>query len=102
MKVKLALQAFSHLVAVAMYTYIDFNVLSKQASQTANLISKINDLFDLLNTSNLQNFQLFMATKQKMLLQEMDNLFQNIKVLTFDGKKVTKKLQVYFWMAAYN
>lgn len=94
MKVKLASQVFSHSVAVAMHTYIEFNVLPKEATATAHFISKMNDLFDLLNSNNLQDFRAFMGTdKQKTLLQEMHYVFQNINVLSFDEKNVTNKLK---------
>lgn len=97
MKVKLATQVFSHSVAVAMHTYINFNVIPKEATTTANFIKKMNDLFDLLNSSTLQNFQAFMGTeKQKQNLQEMDNLFKNLKVFNHLGKDVTHQLKFIF------
>lgn len=97
MKVKLASQVFSHSVAVAMHTYIEFDVLSKEAYPTANFILKMNDLFDLLNSSNFEKCQAFMATKKQTdLLKEMDQLFENLKVVNFDGKVVTKQLKFIF------
>ncbi|VEN52942.1 unnamed protein product, partial [Callosobruchus maculatus] len=73
-KVKLATQVFSHSVAVAMHTHIEFNALPGEAAITANFISKMNNLFDLLNSSNLKSFQAFMGTNEQITCrQEMDN-----------------------------
>ena len=64
MKFRFATQVFSHSVAVAMHTYIEFNALPKQAIHTApNSFQKWLHFFDLLNSSNLQSFQAFMATE---------------------------------------
>lgn len=93
-KMKLASQIFSHSVAMAMHTYIDFNVLPKEASVTANFIKKMNDFFDVMNSNNLENYKAFMGTEKELkLLKEMDCLFENIQVLTPEGKDVTKTIK---------
>lgn len=99
MKVKLASQVFSHSVRIAMHTYIEFKVLPTEASITANFILKMNNIFDLLNSNNLSNYQAFMGTgQQQKLLEEMYTLFQNLIVTTSDKKNVTKQLKfLYGW-----
>lgn len=97
MKVKLASQVLSHSVAVAMHTYIDFNILPKEALVTADFIKKMNDLFDLLNSSNFEKCQAFMGTEKQMkCLQEAYVMFQNLQVKNHDGKNVTKQLKFIF------
>lgn len=104
MEVGLASQVFSHSVAVAMHTYIDFNVLPKGAIPTANFILRMNQLFGVLNSSNSEHFEAFMGSdKQKILLKEMDDVFQNLQVLNTEGKNVTKKLKFLFgWRMTIN
>lgn len=97
MKVKLATQVFSHSVAVAMFTYIDFNVLPKEAQPTAEFIRKMNKFFDILNSSSLENFNAFMGTQSQILfLKEMDDLFKNLAVFNSTGKNVTKQMKFIF------
>lgn len=99
MKVKLAAQIFSHSVAVALHTYIDFEKLPQEAKITANFIEEINKLFDLLNSSNLETCQAFMGTLEQIeFLNKMDTLFSNLKVLDRNNKNVTNTLKFrYGW-----
>lgn len=94
MKVKLASQVFSHSVATGMHTYIHFNVLPQEASVTASFVEKMNDLFDLLNSNNFENCQAFMGTgKQFKLLEESFNMFNDLKILDYGRKDVTKRMK---------
>lgn len=88
MKVKLASQVFSHSVAAALNTYIDFQFLPQDAKITAKFIKNMNDLFDLLNSCHLNNFNAFMGTERQVtFLNEMLALFENMKILNHDKKK---------------
>lgn len=82
MRVKLASQVLSHSVAVAMHTYIDFGKIPEEARTTANFISTMNKLFDILNSSTLESYQAFMGTaKQIQFLNKMDDMFSSLKVI---------------------
>ncbi|CAG9822648.1 unnamed protein product [Phaedon cochleariae] len=76
MKVKYASQVFSHSVAAAFYTYVDFEVSPPEAKvTTAKFIKIMNDLFDLLNSCHLNNFNAFMGTeKQFQFLEKIENI----------------------------
>lgn len=102
MKVRYASQVLSHSVAVALNTYIDFGVLSIEAKPTAIFIQKMNDLFDLLNSCHLNNYNAFMGTeKQNDFLKTMLHLFENVKVVDNNGKEVTKQMRFLFgWKMA--
>lgn len=104
MKVKLATQVFSHSVAVALFTYIDFGILPKEATPTAEFIENINILFDLLNSNTLENYTAFMGTeKQVSFLHKMETIFKNLKVENHNGKNVTKQLKFIFgWRLSIN
>lgn len=97
MKVKLASQVFSHSVAVAMHTYIDFGKIPEEAKVTANFIEDMNKLFDIFNSSNLETCHAFMGTTEQFeFLKKMDTLFSNLKVLDKRGKNVTNSLKFIF------
>lgn len=97
MKVKYASQVFSHSVAVALYTYVDFNVLPADAKITAQFIQKMNDIFDLLNSCHLNNFNAFMGTqKQLKCLEEFETMLKNLNVVRSDGKCVTNQMKFIF------
>lgn len=99
MKVKLASQVFSHSVAVAMHTYIDFGQISPKATATANFIENMNQLFDILNSSNLENCHAFMGTANQIdFLNTMDTLFLNLKITDENKKNITNRLKfIYGW-----
>lgn len=97
MKVKLASQVFSHSVAVAMHTYIDFEKIPEEAKVTANFIEEMNKLFDILNSCNLETCHAFMGTTEQFeFLNRMDKLFSNLKVLDKTGKNVTNSMKFIF------
>lgn len=104
MKVKYASQVFSHSVAVALYTYIDFNVLPSEAKVTAKFIKTMNDLFDLLNSCHLNNFNAFMGTqKQLKFLEEFETLLKSLNVVNSAGKYLTNKMKFIFgWKLTIN
>lgn len=96
MKVKLAAQVFSHSVAAALHTYIiHFKTLPDWEKVTANFIKKINLLFDIFNSNNLNTFSAYMrALKNKLDFQK--KLFKILRVINEKGKNVTIKLKFIF------
>ena len=55
MRVKYATQVLSQTVASTLLTYVSLGAISPNASGTADLISKFDDLFDCLNSSSLNS-----------------------------------------------
>ncbi len=53
MKVRYATQALSHTVSAAIETYVSLGRLPSSACGTAELISKLDDTFDSLNSSTV-------------------------------------------------
>lgn len=92
MKVKYAAQVLSHSTSVALHWFIDFKLLPESATTTANFVEKINHLFDLFNSSHLNNVHVFRGVeKQIEFLEEMIVLFKDLKVYNEKkGKYVTK------------
>lgn len=98
MKVKYASQIFSNTVAAGLNVYIRFGELPQEACTTQQFVGKINNLFDVLNSSNL-----FGATKfqnaykgtedQNYFLQECLQLFDNLIVRDWKGDNVTKGIK---------
>ena len=57
MKVKIAAQTLSRSVSAALRTLVEDGSLERSALLTADFVEKINDLFDLVNSSRLRSFQ---------------------------------------------
>lgn len=49
-----------------MHTYIDIKILPEDAEISATFIMKMNNLIDLLNSNQLNNFDAFMQLKSKL------------------------------------
>ncbi|KAI4468165.1 thap domain-containing protein 9 [Holotrichia oblita] len=97
MKVKLAAQILSASVAAALNTYIALNFLPAAAMATATFISKIDNLFDVLNSQSFSSTKIlnrpFKGDKSQMkVLDEMLELFRNLTILNENGVDVTKKM----------
>lgn len=82
MKVKYASKVFSHSLSATLYTYIHFKVLPSEATLTAKFLHTINDLFDLFNSSHLNNFNAFMGTENQLhFLEEIKCLLNDLQVI---------------------
>ena len=55
MKVKVATHVFSHTVAAAILMYVSVNALPPSAAETAGFLLKFDEIFDSLNSSNLNS-----------------------------------------------
>lgn len=83
-RVELAAQVFSRTVSVAMDTHINFNTLPKEAKGTANFIQSMDNIFDVLNSSNVISNKACQlaytnADEQRTVLIEALILFSKIK-----------------------
>nr|CAH7731266.1 unnamed protein product [Callosobruchus chinensis] len=97
MKVKYASQVLSHSVSVALNWFADFKILPVASKVTANFSDKMNRLFDILNSSHLNNFHVFKGSeKQINFLNEMSDLFKNLKAADETGKEVTYRMKFLF------
>lgn len=97
MKVKYASQVLSHSTSVALNWFVDFKLVPPEARVTATFIDNMNRLFDILNSSHLNNFHVFKGTeKQINFLQKMITFFKNLKVINEKGKDVTNIVKFTF------
>lgn len=108
MKVEYTSQIFSNTVAVGMNLYIRFNKLPSEAKATEEFIRKINNLFDLLNSSSNVAPTLYQQAysgkedQKEYLLQCLD-MFQNLQVLNRKGENVTKSIKCLMgWKMSIN
>lgn len=100
MKVKYAAQVFSATVCAGMNAYISFNKLPSAASKTVEFIEKMDNLFDLLNSSTFQGAKSFnrhfMGTEvQTKYLKDMLVFFESLIILKGD-QNVTKRMKFNF------
>lgn len=65
MKVKLATQVLSNSVTAGMHFYILLNRLPPEAIHTANFISQVDNLFDVLSSLNLTDFKKYRAAMKE-------------------------------------
>lgn len=98
MKVKLATQVFSYSVHVGMSFYVRFGYLPAEATDTADFVNIIDQLFDILNSS--QQFAskkynaAFKGTPfQLQFLRECLSLFEKLVVQDKNNINITKKLK---------
>lgn len=98
MKVKLAAQVFSASVAAGLNTYISLGCLPQCAMATATFVSKMDSLFDILNSQTFKAHKIMnkplrgTESKIKFLLEMLD-LFKILKVLNYENTDVTKKMK---------
>ena len=82
MKVVLAIQIFSHSVAAAIRTYVDYGLLSKTAVQTAEFIEEINDLWDIMNSNSFSQIGL-----KRPIIKDQLNKTNQILQRTYENAK---------------
>lgn len=97
MNVKLASEIFSHSVAVAMHTYMDFKQISTKGKATANFIEIMSKLFAILNSYNLE--EAFRGTESQIdSLNKINSVLLSLKVTDSNNQNVTDKLKfIYGW-----
>ncbi|CAH2104760.1 unnamed protein product [Euphydryas editha] len=92
MRVKVATQVLSRTVASAINTYVDLNLIEVDARDTTDFVNKINNLFDLLNSSKLRSPNKYKRAfsgenYQIEFLEQMLTFFRNLKLIRSDGQK---------------
>ncbi|XP_074040070.1 uncharacterized protein [Leptinotarsa decemlineata] len=108
MKVKLAKQIISNTVASGMNTYVSLGGLPPNAIYTAELIEKINNVFDILNASvkNSPNRfnNVFEGDKyQNEFLEDMIMFLKKLKVFNQEGKEITSNVKfITCWLITIN
>ncbi|KAG8233299.1 hypothetical protein J437_LFUL013466 [Ladona fulva] len=100
MKVKLATQVISQTVASCIRTYVSLGKLKKDSLATASLISEMDKLFDILNSSKKENANAkcynrawMGADYQTQFLRAALGLVSSISVVNNKGKDVTKTMK---------
>uniref|UniRef100_A0A1E1W8R2 THAP-type domain-containing protein n=1 Tax=Pectinophora gossypiella TaxID=13191 RepID=A0A1E1W8R2_PECGO len=94
-----ATQLLSHTVAAGLSAYVDFNVIDKSARDTVKFIKLMNNLFDILNSTNLiqnnENRKAFRGEDwQVNILNESLELFQTLTLLDLNnGQVVTSNVK---------
>jgi len=96
MKVKYAVQIFSNRVAAGMCTQMSYGYFVSEAVGTIDFIEKMDKLFDILNSSSLNNpkeyGKVFTGSdKQKQFLEQMLCIFKYITVINTNGSRVKVK-----------
>ncbi|EZA62148.1 THAP domain-containing protein, partial [Ooceraea biroi] len=96
MKVKYAVQIFSSRVAAGMCTQMSSGFLPSQAVGTIDFINHFDKLFDILNSSALNNpkeyGQVFTGSRKQMqFLERMIHLLETINVINDKGSRVKVK-----------
>ena len=99
MKVKLATQVLSHTVSATMNTYVSLGALPPAAYGTVELINNFDQIFDCLNSSNLNDVKparraITETSKHHELLTEMIKFVSSITVIDPTlNKDVTNRLK---------
>ena len=99
MRVKYATQTLSHTVSAAVETYMSLGRLPSSACGTAELVSKLDQTFDCLNSSTFNSPKVLRRpithnSPHEKFLQEMLTFIPNIKVINKDTTKdVTSTLK---------
>ena len=116
MKVKYAAQIFSNRVAAGMCTQISSDFLPTEAVGTIDFIDHFDKLFDILNSSNVNNpkeyGKVFIGDKQMQFLQNTLSFLKSIKVINdnnkyvklkcFDCWQITIKSTIQLWTTLKN
>lgn len=94
MKVKYATQILSSTLAAALNTYIQSGKIPKEARPTVDLITKFNNLFDVLNSSSPNSPKQYCVPYsgsdfQKKFLKEMLEYIKTIKIFNRHGDEIT-------------
>lgn len=101
MRVKYAAQIFSRSVFAAINVLVKFNVLPEEAKHTADFIEKMNNIFDVLNSSQVAStnkYKKAFSSKpyQVDTLEEAAKMFENIKAIDkTKGVNTTKRIKTF-------
>lgn len=108
MKVRYASQIFSNSVAAGLNVYIRFGKLPQDACTTQQFISTMNNLFDILNSSNIIGATEYQhaykgSDYQQNFLQECFNTFNKLIVRNWKGENITKAVKcIQGWKITIN
>lgn len=100
MKTKFATQLFSATVSHGMNVYIRFGQLPKEALKTTEFILKMDQMFDLLNSSTASTKKLFNKPYKNLahqieLIDDCLNIFSNIIVFNKANKDITNTIKSF-------
>lgn len=100
MKVKLAVQIFSHTVASSLFTYVSLNALDSSAIGTAEFLEKCNNVFDILNSSskisdNFYGRAWIGSEKQHEILNDFLQLIKSVSVKNKENKDITSTIKCF-------
>lgn len=100
MKVKLAVQIFSHTVASSLLTYVSLNALDSSAVGTAEFLEMCNNVFDLLNSSSKVSEKFYArawigSEKQLKLFKDFLQLIKSISVKNKENKDITSTIKCF-------
>lgn len=100
MKAKYALQVFSATVSSGMNVYIRFGQLPPESYHTSEFVSKMDKLFDMLNSSSTSSAKLYNRAYKNLphqveLLNECTALFNKIKIINEQNKNVTNRIKSF-------
>ena len=99
MVVRWASQILSHSVAVGITTYVSMGLLPPEALATSKYCQKLNDIFDILNTSRIRDaapFKSALTVESHSTFQFIKDSIQwlkSLKILDKCGKDVTSKFR---------
>ncbi len=93
MKVKYATQVLSHTVLAAISTYVSLGKLPSAACGTAELLMKLDQTFDCLNSSSLHSPKVFRRAMTSTSPQEMFDFIPTIKIINKENKDSTNLLK---------
>lgn len=109
MRVYLAAQVFSHTVAAAMQAYQSWGKLSFDSLATIEFIEKMDNLFDMFNSSKIPNSKDFRrpfknTANQRDYLLMMISFFEKLQVVTKNnGSNITKRMNfINGWLISIN
>ncbi|KAE9523725.1 hypothetical protein AGLY_015866 [Aphis glycines] len=109
MRVYLAAKVFSHTVAATMQTNQSLGKLSFDSLQTIQCIEKMDNLFDIFNSSKTPNSKDFRrpfknTSNQREYLLMMVSFFENLRVVTKNnGSDVTNRMNfINGWLISIN
>ncbi len=94
MRVKKAAQVLSHSVAAGISTYVHFGKFNKRAEGTARFADMVNNLFDLLNSSQPNGVSVYRRALRPGspafdILDEMSQWLHSWKTIDNDGRNIT-------------
>ncbi|KAL4098867.1 hypothetical protein QTP88_023385 [Uroleucon formosanum] len=109
MRVYLAAQVFSHTVAAAMQTYQSLGILSFDSLRTIQFIEKMDNLFDIFNSSKTPNSKDFRRpfkskSNQRECLLMMVSFIETLRVITKNNDAdVTNRMNfINGWLISIN